>query len=186
MALNLDETDIDDMLMDATEARLLQYLRTDVTDDAQAGLVRAGKLQDDPTAKKINILLHPGGEEYKNGLQQHGQGYSNAKYVDSTYYIGDGGGDFQRHYIKVELQLFYSNEPNRKVSRKKSTLVMARAKHALKTWDVAAEIGVKDSFGEYVYDLQVLDNWLFEGGGDGDFNWRGWLVIEFLTEQSYQ
>ncbi len=185
MALNLDQTDIDDMLMDATEARLLQLLRTDVSDDAQAGLVRAGKLQDDPTTKKINILLHPGGEEYKNGLLTRNSP-SDGKYVDSTYWIGGGGGNFQAHYIKVELQLFYSNEPNRKVSRKKSTLVLARVKHALNTWDVAAEIGVKDSFGESVYDLQVKDNWLFEGGGDGDFNWRGWLVIEFLTEQNFQ
>jgi hypothetical protein len=185
MPLTLDQTDIDDIIMDATEARLLKYLETDISDDAKAGLVRAGKLQDDPTTKKINILLHPGGEEYKNTLNTRNSP-SAGKYVESTYTIGQGGSGFYLHYVKAEFQLFYSNEPNRIVSRKKSTLVMARAKHAIMTWDAAAEIGHADSFGEYVYDQQVVGQWLFEGGGDGDYNWRGWMVIEFLTEQSFQ
>lgn len=185
MPLTLTDTDIDDMIMDATEARLVKYLKTDVSDDAKAGIVRLGKLQDDPTTQKINILLHPGGEEYKNGLNTH-TSPSYGKYIDSSYTIGAGGSGFYLHYIKVEFQLFYTNEPNRTVSRKKSTLVMARAKHAIMTWDAAAQIGAADSFGEYVYDQQVVDHWLFEGGGDGDFNWRGWMIIEFLTEQQFQ
>lgn len=181
MALNLDQTDIETLLMDATEALLRNALLTTQTDDAKAGVVRAGKLQDDPTTKKINILLHPGGEEYKNTLNRH-TSPEQGKYVPSAYTIGGGGSAFYLHYIKIELELFFSNSPNRSDSRKKSSLVMSRAKRVLNTWDVGRLVP-KDDFGEHAYDLQVLDHWLFEGGGDGDFNWRGWLVVEFLTEQ---
>src|SRR5436190_15928771 len=107
MPLVLSETDIDDMIMDATEARLLKYLKTDVSDDAKAGIVRLGKLQDDPTTQKINILLHPGGEEYKNTLNVHNSP-SWGKYVESAYTIGDGGSGFYLHYVKAEFQLFYT------------------------------------------------------------------------------
>jgi len=181
MALDLDQTDIVTLLMDATEVRLRTKLIDEVSDDAKAGLVRAGKLQDDPTTKKINVLIHPGGEEYPDHINSHqSPGYGH--YIESTYTIGDGGTKFYLRYIKIEFQLFYSNSPNRSDSRKKSQLVIDRAKRIMDTWDVGREVP-KDDLGEHAYNVQTLSQWLFEGGGDGDFNWRGWMIVEFSTEQ---
>lgn len=183
MALNLSQSDCVNLLMEASVTRLQTFVMDTITDDAKAGLVRAGKLQDDPTDRKINILAHPGGEEYKDTLNRHNSPAS-GKYVESPYWIGEGGGGFYLRYLKLEFQFFFPNSPSRDDAQKKSQLVIDRCKHCLMTWDVGSEVPT-DDLGEHAYDLQVLDQWIFEGGGDGDFNWRGWMVIEFLTEQDF-
>jgi len=174
------QTGIVNILLEATAERLLQKLLTDVTDESKAGLVRTGKLQDDPTSRKVNILIHPGGEDWPDKLSVDGSGVG--KHVENAYTIGGAyGGIFWRRRALIEIQMFYTNESDRDTSRMRSHVVLSRAHHALNTWDVGRETP-KDDFGEKAYDLQVVQSWLREGGGEGAFNWRGEIRIEFLTE----
>jgi len=169
------QTSIQEILIEAVSARLVKKLITDIdpTDSALAKLIRPGKLQDDPTTKKINILVSPGGEEWKDILNEHPQGLEDAWEIGSPY----GATAYKRRFI-VDLQLFYSNE-TRGNARKKTHLVMARANHALSTQHFAG-LG-PDSFGESAYRCIVCHQHVLEGGGDGDFNWRGKLHIEYWT-----
>lgn len=178
--VNLDHVSIANSLMDATVDRLRLKLREEQDDQARAGLVRAGKLQADPTDKKVNVLIHPGGEEWPDILNTD-TGESAGMYVPATYEIGGlYGGTFWRRRFRVELSIFFSNETSRDNSRQKALVVLHRAHNALLTWDVGREVG-RDDFGEHAYALQVTKMNIREGGGDGDFNWRGDLWLEFLT-----
>ncbi len=183
MALNLSDTSVVNLIVDATVDYIKLRVLTNITDAAKAGLVRAGKLQDDPTTRKINILIHPGGEEYPDVLNTN-LGAGAGKYVESAYTMGSNSGNgtvFWRRRLKIEYEIFFSNEALRSDARSKAQMVIDRTRHALLLWDIGA-LRLKDTLGEYPYDLQVLKQWIFEGGGDGDYNWRGWLVVEFLTE----
>lgn len=174
------QTSVLNLLLDGTADLLRDHLLTQVDDDSKAGLVRTGKLQDDPTSRRVNILIHPGGEEWQDKINTDGS--SAGKYVDNAYTIGgDYGGVYWRRRVKAELQMFFTNEASRDTARIKAHVVLSRALNALLTWDVGKQIP-QDSFGEKVYDLQITGSWLREGGGEGDFNWRGEMRIEFLTE----
>lgn len=179
MALTLDDTSIVNILMDATVEHLKAKLLTDVVDDAQAGLVRSGRLQDDPNNKKVNILIHSGGEEWPDVLNT--PAYASMGMTAPTYIIGGpSAGSYWRRRFRVELQIFFTNDSNRNNARMKSFVALQRAHHALRTMGLAAIPA--DSFGEKAHMLQVFDQHLDEGGGEGDFNFRGEIKIEFLTE----
>lgn len=179
--IDLDHTSIVNIVMDATVERLVQRLRVQVDDGAKAGLIRAGRLQDDPTNKKINVLIHPGGSDYPDEINTN-TSPSAGMFVPGTYTIGGGYGSvFWRRYIQIEFQVFFSNESSRNTARTKAQVVMSRTHNALLTWDIGRET-VKDSFGEKAYDKQVIKAYMDEGGGDGDWNWRGFIVLEYLTE----
>lgn len=181
MPLTLDHTSVVNLVLDATVELLVQKLRVSQDDDAKAGLVRAGRLQDDPTNKKINVLLRPGGQEYPDELNTDTSN-SAGKYVPNAYWIGGPhGGMYWKRYIKIEFSIFFSNEASRDTARTKAQIVMGRTHNALLTWDIGRALP-RDSFGEHAYDLQVMKSFLDEGGGDGDWNWRGFLVMQYLTE----
>lgn len=174
------QTGIVNVLLNATADILREKLLTEVTDESKAGLVRTGKLQDDPTSKQVNILIHPGGEDWPDKLNTDGA--AAGKHVDNAYLIGGQyGGMFWRRRVRIEIQMFFTNEANRDSARTKAMVVLSRAHHTFNTWDVG-RLTPADDFGEKAYDLQVARMWLREGGGEGDFNWRGEILIEFLTE----
>ena len=50
-----------------------------------------------------------------------------------------------------------------------------------KQWDIGNEVAL-DDFGEFAYALQVCETWIREGGGEGDYNWRGEMRIEAMTQ----
>ncbi len=178
MPLDLDQTSILNSLIDATSDRLKAKLQTEPTDDARAGLVRPGKLQDDPTSKKINLLVHPGGELWPDVLNTEDNGPG---MFAPTYTIGSPyGSAYWRRRLRVELSMFFENEASRANSRMKANVVLSRAQHALMTMNMA-DIP-RDDFGEKAHMVQVAKMFLYEGGGDGDFNWRGEMWIEYLTE----
>jgi hypothetical protein len=177
MSLNLASTSILNSLIDATKSRLEQYLKTDITDDAKANLVRAGELQQNPLPTGINILVHFGGEAWPDVLNTDGR--SAGKWADFAYEIGGGGIMWRRRFL-IELSLYFPNEKDRDVARMKTHVVISRAINALLTWK-PGETVPQDSFGESVYDIQVCESCISEGGGVGTFIWRGDLKVEFLT-----
>ena len=180
VTVELSQKALPNLLIDELQRYLTLKLSTEVTDLAKAGLVRSGKLQDDPTAKKTNILIHPGGKEWPDVLNTASE---QSGYVGYTYTMGTGYSQSQwRIRFRIELQLFYVNEANRDNSRAKSLLILARAKHALSLMPLRAI--PRDDFGEKAVEIQVVKDFLAEGGGEGDFNWRGELWLEFMTEYS--
>lgn len=165
---------LSDALVDQLTARLKL---TGYTDSAAAGLVRAGKLQDDPTTKKINILVRNGGIDWPDELFTP-DGAASAHEIGSPY-----GKDFWKRRFIIELQLFYVNENKRDYARQKTSVVVSRAIHALRTQDYG--LIDADSFGESAYACYVIYQHVDEGGGVGDFNWRGKIYLEYHTEITY-
>lgn len=166
-------TSILNTLQEAAIDRLSERLITDTPDSTQAGLIREGLLQDDPTDTQINLLIHPGDKDWKHELYvtQHG--------ISSPYYEIGGGSTWMRRFT-VEFQLFFDGEDDRSVARTKAHVVLSRAEHALKTMTVPAD---QDDFGEAGFLIQVRDSYLEESGGEGTFIWRGEIRIEFMTEK---
>lgn len=178
MASQLDDISIINLLIDAMADRLITKMQIQATDEAKAGLIRAGKLQDDPTLRKVNILIHPGGIDWPDILNTENNGPGLA---GPTYSIGGAFGSafFRRRFI-IEIQVFYPNDTSRVSTRTRALVVLSRIHNALFTMRVG--MVSTDSFGETALQIQILESYLREGGGDGDFNWRGQMVVEFLTE----
>lgn len=174
MALTLDSTSAVDLIMQAVADRLALFMITNATDDARAGLVRTGLLQDDPTNKRINILIHPGGPSYLDGFVTGEDGIPQ-HYINASY-----GGSFYKRHIRVEFSLFFTQESSRDNARKKALVAMARARHAIETLDISSVD--RDSFGERPFEQHIIQEHVYEGGGEGDYNWRGEMVVKFLTE----
>lgn len=166
-----------DILIEGTSDLLKQKLIDEVYDSSVAGLVRPGKLQADPTEKKINILIHPGGRENPDII--------GALSDESLYYeFGSKSSMFWRRRIEIELKMFFTSERQRSDSRIKANLVMSRAVHALMCQNVSRM--PMDSFGERAYAVQVYKLYVEEGGGEGDYNWRGCIMVEYFTMKEFE
>jgi hypothetical protein len=173
------------ILSDGMVSAMAEYMtfEEDVESEASAQLIRAGKLQDDPTIAEVNILVHPAKEDWKNelytssgvdGVQAYSSyGMRGAGLAPSAYWM-------QR--FTVELRLFFDNEYDRPVAFEKSQVVLSRAHHALHMMNIKMHNYPRDSFGMKAHAVQVHDTYIREGGGEGTFIWRGELKVEFLCE----
>jgi hypothetical protein len=173
----MTDTSLLNILLEAVADRLTDTLIDDVSvgDPTLAGLVRSGKLQADPTAAKINVLVHFGSKEWPHEV--------NTNHTGLRAPIREIGGVetvYQLRRFRVELALFFSGERDRDVARTKAHVVLSRAQHALMT----IEMPVQDSFGESPMLSNVASSYLLESGGPGNFIWRGELKVEFLTSFS--
>jgi hypothetical protein len=173
------------VLMDAVTDRLEKVLITDATDDAKAGLVRKGRLQDDPTKTKITVLVHPGTREFPHILNRENEGPA---MFAPVYEIGGGDHSDNRSFqgtvtlrrrIVVQLSLFFPNSLDRERAQIISNVVLSRAMWAIFSMEVPPTV---DDFGEMpTGQLQILDNYIEESGGRGTFIWRGEIQTEFMT-----
>lgn len=144
-----------------------------ITDETQVGLLRSGKLQSDPTVKKLNILIHQGGPTWEDCI------------LPKDYIIqGDaftmGGEVLWLRRFRLEFELFFTGETVRDTAREKAQVIFSRARKLLK--DMPIPSAGRDSFGEAA--IMVLPSRIStsEDGGPGNFIWRGDLYFEFLTE----
>ena len=143
MALRLNETSITSNIVEGLETMLNEELIDNVSDDAKVGLIRAGLLQADPTIKKINILIHPGGEDWPDMLNTNKEG---PDMFGPTYTIGgEFGSSFWRRRFRIQLDMFFTRESDRENARKKAQLVVARAHSALVKWDIGKNIELKNN-----------------------------------------
>jgi len=180
MPYTINQTSAIDLLKQALVDRVALKLLIEPTDSAKAGLVREGRLQADPTAKKSNILIHPGGRDYPDKLDT--SGIASGAGATSPYSLGGPWGSvFWRKRVRIELLLFFSNDSNRQQSQQKADLTISRLFNAILTWDARTAVPA-DSFGEALWQVQILESEMTEGGGQGAFNWRGNIIVEFLTE----
>lgn len=173
------------VLSEAVVDRLATVMITEATDDAKAGLVRAGKLQDDPTSARINLLIHPGDNQWPHTLNTTVEGPS---MFAPTYEIGGGIPDrsFQgtvtfRKRFMVELKLFFDGEIYRLRAQKRANAVLSRAIWALLSMQIPSLV---DDFGESASQIQIVDHYIHEAGGEGEFIWRGSIFLEFMTNMA--
>lgn len=166
-------TSIFNKLTDAMVARLTSDLIEEVSDATKAGLIRFGRLQADPTDadRGLNILIHLGGDDWPDQLNI---GFAGVE--APTYEIG-GTQYWRRHFI-VELTLFFDNEEDRQLARRKATIIMAHAHKSLYTIPIPQG---HDSFGEAALGIQISQSVQNEAGGDGTFIWRSKLYVEWYT-----
>jgi len=168
-ALNL----LMDGLVVALSAELIDAVPED--DDSAAGLVRAGRLQDDPTIEVKNILVHGATAKWPDMLQ-----------VDElpqiqfpVYEMGSGGGVFWMRRFTTELQLYFDNEYDREVARKKAMVIKSRAEKAVLRMAMPEE----DDFTEKAILVQLRESYYDELGGEGTYIWKGHQKLEFLTHR---
>ncbi len=182
-----EQTAITDTLMNTLITQLSSSLiLTEWTGDqlksqASAGLVRGGKLQDDPTVAEINILVHPANKEWANVLYEPsiGGGFN----VDHTYEMGSSvPSQWWLLRFFVEFRMFFDNEHVRANAYRKGQLVLMRTMHSISMLNDGNFRAVpRDSFGFKPHQVQIRESYAREGGGPGTFIWRGDLKVEFLT-----
>lgn len=178
------QTSIMNLCMDALVNQLTEHLITGVDttfpeqniEEAIAGLVRRGKLQDDPTRAGINVLVHPGDEFWKHSINYNvtRSGYSTSAALE----IG-GIAVHNRRRFKVQLRMFFSGEFDREAAMTKAHVVLSRAEAAIWTLNMATI--AQDSFGEKAHFAEVNESYIREGGGPGTFIWDGFLSVTFAT-----
>lgn len=180
------QTSIVNILMDEIVNQLVNYLQMieddpeDYPPEAIAGLIRAGKLQDDPTITGINILVHPANEEWPNRLYFRGatQGFD----LDNSYEIGGlVPVQWNLKRFHIDLRLFFDNELERSVAQVKAQVVLSRVLHAIHMLNSRMNTIPNDSFGEGAHLVQTQNSYLRESGGPGTFIWKGTVRVEFLT-----
>lgn len=182
MTSDLDHTSVSDLITEGLHTQLNTKLYIEPDDAAKAGIVRPGRLQADPTKTRISVTIHPGGEDWPDELntQAKGPGIHSPTYVLGGSNAAYGHSQYWRRRFIIEFNIFFTSV-NRATTRKRAQVVFSRAAHALITWDIGAVVA-RDSFGEKPFFLQVSEIWMSEGGGDDNFNWRGEIYIECLTD----
>jgi hypothetical protein len=181
------QVSVSDTLMDLVVTQLSDKLiltewpTEQLKTQASAGVVRGGKLQDDPTIGEINILVHSANADWPNVLYE--QSIAGGFNVDHTYEFGSSvPSQFWLLRFFVEFRMFFENEPNRDNAFRKSQLVLFRTMHAISMLNNGNfRATPRDSFGFKPHQVQIRESFVREGGGPGTFIWRGELKIEFLS-----
>lgn len=166
-------------VIDLVNDRLTKELRTWISenDEARAGLVRPGLLQDDPTRYTISVLTHPNDpdndKEWRHSVAE-------GKYLGvelPAYEVG--GGQFWIRRFTTKLELYFRPNVDRTKARTIAGLVLARAEHAI--WNVNFWDVTPDSLGELPQPPCVpASSVQTEGGGEGEYIWHctiWWYVL---------
>lgn len=169
------DTSLINVLRQAAISRLVSVMITEVTEeDTQAGLVRGGKLQANPTTFMKNLLVRETEDDDPHELfkdKDHGIG-------GFTFEVG-GGVNWWRKF-RIIFNLHFPTSINRDEAFELAHVILSRAEYALETMDIP---GTTDSFGETCFQVLVYKSHIREGGGPGHHIWRGELSLKFQTEK---
>jgi hypothetical protein len=167
-------TSIDDIAIDAIVEQLRKKMNEEVADTSyHVETLRGGRLQNDPTrGTGLSILVHFDVE----GNQLTEDTNRSGRLVAPPYMLG--GGHHFMHRYRVEVK-FFIKERDREAARRKALLLFNRTRNAVYHMPLPLE---KDDFGECVVALQPREFFIKENGGQGQFNWEGEVLVEFLTE----
>ena len=182
------QTSINWLIKQAMNVQLTQKLITDLDNnpdpdaDGQLGLLLVGKLYDDPTNTRLNVLIRNGAKDWEHSLIVADQ--STAMSEMGVYEMGGdyGGTSFKRRYI-IQLKLFFPGEQDQDTAVEISDLVLSRTENAVETMRDQFPIG-PDSFGETAWRFEVNDSWSRESGGPGDFIGRGEVKLSVYTTKN--
>jgi hypothetical protein len=183
------------LLVDALETVLTAGCKTavDESDDSRAFLVRAGRLQADPTTNVVSILIHPNDPEDPDGWKhaiitenptamQNPWGEAAFRVPMGMYEIG--GGEHWWRRFTIELQMFWMNKAlTRSEALALSHLVLGRAEEAIKE-GINTFGACQDEWGERPWGVFVKSSRCLERGGpDTDWIWNGRIWVQFGTEK---
>jgi hypothetical protein len=164
--------------------RLLEWLTdnlmTDVEDvETRAGIVKSGRLNDDPSIGVINVMIRPGGKDFPHIL--------NASEPDGitapAYEMGGGGVAYKRRRFMVMVDMFFDAEPQERVAQAKANTVMSRLEYFIQTMPL--QDLSRDDFGETALTVNYLESQLLQSGGEGTYLFDGRVVFEYLTSTDY-
>jgi hypothetical protein len=171
-------------LSDYLEAQLITAI-TDPTDVSKAIVVKAGRLQDDPTVNFIHILVHPGDpEEPEAGWDHQVVGRGDTDKLGTDIYfpgreVGGGTTWWRRGTIQIGCY-FLTQGYNRGEARATAHVVLGRLEKYVESCPGA--LGLTDQFGETSLALQCVKSRFTESGGPPDqFIWRGKVWFQILT-----
>lgn len=174
----MSQTTVLNAFLEDTVDWLSQELLLDVSDETKAGLVRAGKLQDDPTVAELNILIRMGNDEWRH--RRAPKDHHALAHVGAFQELGATVAQFWLRRYVLDLKLTYIGEVDRIVAQASANLILARAEDALLR---SAMPDLDDSFGERALLIDLEDSYLNETGGPGAFIHRGFIRFEVLTER---
>ena len=174
-------TSVINTLIEDINQRLNEELVDAISDESQAGLVQIGVLREDPSDTVINLLVKPGGDQWRHTLN------ISSENVGMSAPLGEIGGSiyWRRRFIAV-FMIYFSESYNQAEARTAAHVVLSRAEWALQNKDLDGNWWFRtdpDSFEESASRIQVMDSYLSEGGGEDSWIWRGELRIEVMTEK---
>ena len=171
---------IDHIVTALTEA-LIEYLPAD--DDARAGAVQAGPLQDDPDPEdaRISITVHENDPDQFTGAD----GLGHRHWSDEVYEVECGGAItwMRRFTVKGRLLLEDTGETLAE-ARQLAAEVRKKIEYTLLTLSFS---GVVDSYGEYVsrgVTSEGLIGEMIQGGGPEAYEFRLKIYFDVLTTQT--
>jgi hypothetical protein len=167
------------LLIDGIVDQLVQKLYTEVpaSDPSRVILIRAGRLQEDPTRNRMNLTIHYGEDRDKDSLNDR-----NDPVEAPTYEIG--GGVYMRRRFRIEFELFFPGERDRDNARTWANIAYSRTQRALKDMQLPVHPTTGqpvDDFGEMAIELVFRPSFMRESGGPGNFIHKGELHFEFLS-----
>ena len=181
------------LLVDAIEDLLVTACQLDISgdDDSKALLVRAGRLQQDPTKNVVNILVHPNDpdapDDWRHEIRKMDQvtlqnPWSRDVPASAVGMYEIGGGEHWWRRFTVELKMFFGTKnEDRATCRELAHRVLGRAEEALKEGmsTFGAQLGDWD---EQCVQVYVTSSRCVERGGPTkDWIWDGKIWVQFHT-----
>lgn len=183
-------------LSDLIAQTLVAELETtfqDVDSNEQPGLIRAGKLQDNPTKHRIILLVHlsdpekPGEWADSPTASRVAGMLDKTDYYIPTYEIGGGvGSEMWYRRGAVEGQVFLTKtKEDRDEARRIANVTRARVELCLSR-STKAVANLKDDFGEIGRQMLVINSRVTEGGGPpASFIWNFVVRWQALTHRAF-
>lgn len=179
---------ISDMLVDAMVLDLTDLANTIGTDDEQWGIVKGGRLQDNPTKYDVYICVHIGDPEDPNNWMD--STVANTRDAldrrDFRFPAQEVGGGGQMWWRRFTVEFGYYGmkiQSNRDESRRIADITRGRISRCLN--HSTNLTGITDLFGECSLQYVEVASGLFEGGGPPkNFIWRGRIRSQVLTART--
>lgn len=171
------------MIAETVDAALLSEMQTLINsnDETRAGLVRVGKLQQNPVIPVVSILTQANDPDSPD-LWPHEivKAPPTSESIIPAYQIG--GGEMWWRRFTTEIQQFWKTDTDRETALKYSSVVLSRAEKTIST----TLLGLIDDFGEGAGSVNVIRSKNIEGGGPPrNFIYRGRIWWQVLTEKDY-
>jgi hypothetical protein len=183
----VNERQITDLIIDALVLDLGDAF-DDVPDEEIAGVIRGGRLQDNPEKARISLTLHVGDPDSPNAWRDIFFARRD-RVLDTDYFsahaaeVGGGKTWWRRGAVKWEFFGTRTKE-GREAARRVAGAIRARIERAI---DTSARVtACIDDFGEMAVLIMSTESFATEGGGPpNQFIWRGKVLWQALTAKSY-
>jgi len=181
----MSDQHISDLIVEALVLDLQDTFR-EAEGNEDVGIIKAGRLQDDPTKKRIAILVHIGDPEDTIGWPDSSEAYSvHPLRAMETPPFEVGGGSIWWRRGTVELEYFgLKTKEDRDEARRIGNLTRGRIE---KTISLSTRVpGLTDALGETVMLILPVSSRIIEGGGPpASFIHRGIVRWQAQTARSF-